>query len=188
MKKISAYELTTCALMAALMCILGPMSVPIGPVPVSLTNLVIYISVYLIGTRGSLISFLVYVLLGVVGLPVFSGYQGGVAKVAGPTGGYIVGFVFMVLITGIFMEKSKANIWITFVGMLIGTFVTYLFGTIWFCKLMEMDFTAALGVCVFPFIPFDLIKMVVASILGKTVRTALVKAGLLKGTLADADK
>lgn len=185
MKKITTYELTTCALMAALMCILGPMSVPIGPVPVTLTNLVIYLSIYLIGTRGALISYLVYLFLGIVGLPVFSGYQGGVAKVAGPTGGYLVGFILMILVSGIVMEKSKINVLITCVGMVIGTVVAYAFGTVWFVKLMDMDFVAALGVCVFPFVPFDLIKIVIASILGKAVRGALTKAGLIKGTLAE---
>ena len=97
-RKSQIYQLACCALMAALMCIFGPMSVPIGPVPVSLTNLVIYFTVYLIGMKGATVSYLIYMLLGIVGLPVFSGYQGGLAKVAGPTGGYLVGFILMALI------------------------------------------------------------------------------------------
>ena len=75
-KRISTYQLTTCALMAALMCVLGPMSIPIGPVPVSFTNLVIYLTVYLLGMKGATISYLVYLLLGAAGMPVFSGYEG----------------------------------------------------------------------------------------------------------------
>ena len=86
--KSTIYQLTTCAIMTALMCILGPMSIPIGPIPVSFTNLVIYLAVYLLGTKGATISYLIYLLLGAVGLPVFSGYAGGLAKLAGPTGGY----------------------------------------------------------------------------------------------------
>lgn len=179
MKKNQLYQMTTCAIMAALMCVLGPMSVPIGPVPVTLTNLVLYLSVFLLGTKGATVSYLVYLLLGAVGLPVFSGYQGGLAKLAGPTGGYLVGFILMTIIGGLFMQFSKVNPIITGLGMALGTAVTYLFGTIWFVNLMKCEFGYALGVCVFPFIPFDLGKIVIACVLGTAVRAALSKANLL---------
>ena len=71
--KLSIHQLTAAALMTALMCILGPLSIPIGAVPISFTNLVIYLAVYLLGTRLGTISYLVYLLLGAAGLPVFSG-------------------------------------------------------------------------------------------------------------------
>ena len=173
------YQLTVCALMAALMCILGPMSIPIGPVPVSLTNLVIYLAVYLLGTRGSTISYVVYLLLGAVGLPVFSGYQGGLGKLAGPTGGYLAGFILMAIISGVFLEKSGCNTVITGLGMVLGTAVAYLFGTIWFVFEMQCELWYALTVCVFPFIPFDLGKIVIAAVLGQAIRSALVKSNLL---------
>lgn len=177
--KSKIYLLTCCALMAALMCIFGPMSVPIGPIPVSLTNLILYFALYLIGTKGTLISYIVYLLLGIIGLPVFSGYQGGPAKIAGPTGGYLVGFILLVLISGIIMKRSKLNIPITIVGMIVGTLVAYAFGTVWFVVLMKVTYSYALSVCVFPFIPFDLAKIVIATILGKAVRTALIRANLI---------
>lgn len=178
MKKLSIYQMTTCAIMAALMCILGPMSVPIGVVPVSFTNLVIYIAVILLGTKLSTISYLMYLLLGVVGLPVFSGYQGGLPKLSGPTGGYLIGFILMAIVCGIFYEKSKGHSLITGVGMILGTAIAYAFGTVWFVLMMQCEVAYALTVCVFPFIPFDLIKIVIAIFLGKTVKAALVKAGL----------
>lgn len=173
------YEITTCALFSALMCIFGPMSVPIGPIPVSLTNLVIYVSVYILGTRGATISFLIYLLLGTVGLPVFSGYSGGIGKLVGPTGGYLVGFIFIAVIGGLFMEKSRANIYITSLGFVLSTAIVYLLGTAWFVYQAHVDWAYALGVCVYPFIPFDLGKIVIAAVLGKAVRTALIKANLL---------
>ena len=180
--KTKVYQLTTCALMAALMCVFGPNSVPIGPVPVSLTNLVIYLAVYLLGTKGSTISYIVYLFLGMIGLPVFSGYEGGIGKLAGPTGGYLIGFILMAIICGIFMEKSHANVVITSLGMVLGTIVAYLFGTIWFIYQLEYTWSQALAVCVFPFIPFDLAKIVIAGILGKAIRHALAKAHLLPAT------
>lgn len=178
-RKNTVYQLTTCALMAALMCILGPMAIPIGPVPISLTNLVIYLAVYLLGMKGATVSYLVYLLLGAAGLPVFSGYQGGLGKLAGPTGGYLVGFVLMALICGFIMEKFRSHAVLTMLGMAVGTAVAYLFGTVWFVVEMECKVWYALTVCVFPFIPFDLGKIVIATGLGKAVRSALVKGNLL---------
>ena len=100
-------DLTLIALMAALTCILGPMSItlPFTPVPISFTNLVIYFSIMVIGMKRGTISYLVYLLIGAVGLPVFSGFSGGLAKLAGPTGGYLVGFIFFSTDQWIFCRK-----------------------------------------------------------------------------------
>lgn len=178
-KKFMVYEITVCALFAALMCIFGPMSVPIGLVPISLTNLVIYLAVYLLEPREATISYCIYLLLGAVGLPVFSAYSGGLGKLLGPTGGYLIGFIFMTIISGLAMKLSKANVIITAVGMIVGTAVAYAFGTAWFIYITKSTFEHAMEVCVLPFIPFDLGKIAVASALGKAVRVALTKAGLL---------
>lgn len=178
-KRLMVYQLTTCALMAALMCVLGPMSIPIGPVPVSFTNLVIYLTVYLLGMKGATISYLVYLFLGAVGMPVFSGYQGGLAKLAGPTGGYLVGFILMALLCGFVMERSHCNTVITILGMIAATLIAYLFGTIWFVLEMQCEVWYALTVCVFPFIPFDIAKVLLASAFGQVIRGALLKANLL---------
>ena len=96
-KNKQIYMLTSYALITALICIFAPLSVPIGPIPISLTNLVLYFSIYIIGFKGSTVSYTVYLLLGLVGLPVFSGGAGGPAKVVGPTGGYLLGFFFITI-------------------------------------------------------------------------------------------
>ena len=185
-KKFTVYQLCFMALMAAVTCILAPMSIPIGPIPISLTNLVVYFTVYVIGTKAVVCSYCIYVLLGIVGLPVFSGYVGGPAKIAGPTGGYIVGFVLMALIGGFFIEKFKRNFALTLVGWVLGTFVDYCLGTVWFVYGAHCSLLYALKVCVYPFIVFDLGKIVIATLLGHAVRYALVKAGLLNNIKADA--
>ncbi len=171
--------MTRCALMAALMCALCPVSVPIGPVPISLSILVILLTVFILGTRDAAISYTVYLLLGAVGMPVFSGFQGGLAKLAGPTGGYLIGFLPMILISGIFIKKSKENLWISMLGMVIGIAVDYLLGTAWFVFQTESTIAHALDVCVYPFIPFDLAKLVIAAVFGKLIHRALVNAKLL---------
>lgn len=179
MKKSTVFNMTSCALMAALMCVLCPVSVPIGPIPISLSILVILLTVYVLGTWRALVSYTVYLLLGAVGMPVFSGFQGGLAKLAGPTGGYLAGFWLMILVAGIIMEKSKRNLLVTILGMLVGVAIDYAVGTAWFVFQTESTVVHALDVCVYPFIPFDVAKIVIAVLLGSVVYKGLQKAKLL---------
>lgn len=179
MKKQSAlFNMTSCALMAALMCVLCPVSIPIGPVPISLSVLVILVTVVVLGTWRALVSYTVYLLLGAVGMPVFTGFQGGLGKMAGPTGGYLLGFWLMILIGGIIMERSKRNLWLTMLGMAVGVAVDYVFGTAWFVLQTGSTLTHALEVCVYPFIPLDLLKIVAATVFGKLVWKTLIRARL----------
>lgn len=179
MKKSTVFNMTSCALMAALMCVLCPVSVPIGPIPISLSILVILLTVYVLGTWRALVSYTVYLLLGAVGMPVFSGFQGGLAKLAGPTGGYLAGFWLMILVAGIIMEKGKRNLLVTILGMLVGVAIDYAVGTAWFVFQTESTVVHALDVCVYPFIPFDAAKIVIAVLLGSMVYQGLQKAKLL---------
>jgi biotin transport system substrate-specific component len=171
-RNTKTYTLVVTALMAAVTCILAPLSIPIGPVPVSLTNFVIYLSLYLLDWKKRTISYLVYLLIGLAGVPVFSGFTGGVAKLAGPTGGYIIGFIPMAVIAGIAIDKFQQR-WIHLIGMITGTVVCYAFGTLWFCLQSGTAVAAALSICVFPFIPGDLVKMIIAIFLAKKIREKL---------------
>lgn len=101
------YAMVTTAFMAAVTCILAPLSIPIGPVPISLTNLAIYLSLYLLNWKRGTISYCLYLLIGLAGLPVFSGFSGGIGKLAGPTGGYIIGFIPMAIIAGIIIDHFR---------------------------------------------------------------------------------
>ena len=175
--KSKVYPLAMTAVMAAVTCVLGPMSIPIGPVPISFTNLAIYISLYLLGWKRGTLSYLVYMLIGMVGMPVFSNYSGGMGKLFGPTGGYIIGFIPMAIIAGIVIDKSR-NRGIQLAGMIVGTALCYAFGTAWFCFQAGYAVGTALGLCVFPFIPGDLAKMVIAMVIGPMIRSRLEQAGL----------
>jgi len=179
-RKMTTYQLAVTALMAAVMCVLGPLSIPIGPVPISLTNFVIYLSVFLLGTQMGTVSYLVYLLIGAAGLPVFSAYSGGLAKLAGPTGGYLIGFIPMAIISGVFLSRSRGRRWFSALGMVLGTLVAYALGTAWFVILMKCGVWYALTVCVFPFLPGDAVKIVAALAIGSLVRGRLQKAGLLR--------
>ena len=177
-KKISTRQMTIIALMTAVTCILGPLSIllPFSPVPISFTNLAIYFSVFVLGTYSATVSYLVYLLIGMVGLPVFSGFSGGFGKLAGPTGGYLVGFIFMALIAGFFVDRFQGNRVMQAVGMILGTVVAYIFGTAWLCVQANLSFGAGLAAGVIPYVPGDLIKIAAALVVGPVLRKAVRRA------------
>mgnify|MGYP001079286745 FL=1 len=184
-------RLTLCAVMAAVMCVLAPISIPIGPVSITGGTLAIYLTVYLLGGVWGAASTLVYLLVGMVGLPVFSNYMGGINRLAGPTGGYLIGYLPMALLAGAVVEFSLRKfkdqgstgtaiaLVLQFLGMVAATATLYAFGTAWYCLQAGVELQAALAACVIPFIPCDLIKMAVALVVGVPVRRGLERAGLL---------
>ena len=171
----SANKTKTMALigvMAAVTCILGPLSlaIPVSPVPISLTNLAVYFAIYVLGMKRGTISYCIYLLLGLIGLPVFAAFTGGAGKLFGPTGGYLIGFIFMALICGFFIEKWEKKLYMHFIGMVLGT--------AWLAYTAHMGFAAALAAGVIPFIPGDLVKIIIAMIAGPIIRKQLKRAGL----------
>ena len=173
-KSFTTFQMALIAVMAAITCILGPLSIPIpvSPVPISLTNLAIYLTVCLLGWKFGTISYLIYLLIGIAGLPVFSSFSSGFAKLLGPTGGYLIGFIPMAIVAGIIIDRFHQR-WIQIVAMIIGTAICYAFGTVWFCFQSGYTVAAALAVCVIPFIPADLIKIVIVTIIGPMIRKRL---------------
>lgn len=176
-------SLALAGLMAAVVCVLGPISlpIPISPVPVSLGFFAVYLTMYLLGMKLGTISVYIYVLLGIVGLPVFTGFSGGMGKVLGPTGGYIIGYFFMAPTIGFFVDKWKKNYALIVLGMVLGTAVCYLFGTLWLAWQGGMSFMAALAAAVLPFIPADSVKIALAILVGMPVKKRLLQAGILDG-------
>ena len=172
------YPLVMTAVMTAVICAIAPFALPIGPIPITLGTLVMYLAGYVLGGKRAGAAVLVYVLLGAVGVPVFNGFSGGLGVVAGPTGGYIVGFIPMALLSGLAVERFPNSRVLQFVGMAFATAVLYALGTAWFCVQAGKTLAAALSVCVFPFIPGDLAKMAVAMVFGPIIRERLVSAGI----------
>lgn len=189
-KSMTTYQLALTAVMTAIICILGPMTlmIPVSPVPISLANLAICLSIVILGMKLGTLSCILYLLIGLIGLPVFSGFSGGIGKLAGPTGGYLVGYLFLALIGGFFVERfSGRNVKqraLQGVGLLLGTVVLYAFGTVWLAYMAGMNFTEALAAGVLPFIPGDLVKIFITLLVGSEVRARLLQAGYLNGVLA----
>lgn len=171
--RFSTRDMAMIGLMTAVTCVVAPLAIPIGPVPISLTTLILYFSVYLLGTKQAFISCVIYLLLGMVGLPVFSGFTGGPAKLAGPTGGYLLGYLLMILIAGIFISRSDGKKWIDLTGMILGTAALYTLGTIWLSAQAGIGLKAALFAGVIPFIPGDVVKILLALFYARKIRSIL---------------
>lgn len=176
LRTTNTYAMAVTALMTAVTCILAPLSIPIGPVPISLTNFAIYLSLYLLDWKKGTISYILYLLLGLVGLPVFSGFTGGIGKLAGPTGGYIIGFIPMAIIAGIVIDKYTEKWLLCLLAMIVGTIVCYALGTAWLAYEAKMDMMAALWAGVIPFIPGDLVKMALAILIAPKIRAQVCRA------------
>lgn len=176
--KISTSTMAVVALMTAVLCVLAPFSIPIGPIPVSLATFGIYMAVMILGGKKATVVCFMYLLIGFVGLPVFSGFSGGPVKLFGPTGGYLWGYVLLTVIAGWFVDKFPRKWGMCLLGLMVGTMLCYLVGTAWLAVQMEMEFIAALMVGVVPFIIGDLIKIVLALWTGNIVRRQIKKTGL----------
>ncbi|HWT26720.1 MAG TPA: biotin transporter BioY [Mobilitalea sp.] len=177
-KKSNVYQLAIIGVMAAVICILGPLSIPIGVVPISFTNLAIYIAIYVLGMKKGTVSYFIYMLIGFIGIPVFSNFSSGPSKLFGPTGGYLIGFIFMALISGFFIDRFISKWYLCFAGMVLGTVVCYALGTAWLSYQAHLSISAALAAGVLPFIPGDLIKILIAALIGPQIRKRLMKANL----------
>ncbi len=177
--KISIKELTIAAVLTAITCVLAPISIPIGPVPISLGVFCILLIGAMLPPHLAVLSTLVYILIGTVGVPVFSNYEGGFQKLIGPTGGFLFAYPFMVLIISFSAVLFKRkNVFSICFGMILSLIVMYAFGTFWFVISTESTVKNALLVCVIPFILVDLLKMVCATVLSAAVNKALSKANV----------
>ena len=168
----STREIVMVGMCAAIMCIAGPFSVPIpiSPVPISLTPLIIFLTAYILSPKLCTLSSLIYLMLGTVGLPVFSGFTGGVGKIAGPTGGYLIGFLLTAFICSVFNHYFQKNI-MSVLGMILGAAAYYTFGTVWFVVQQDVSFYAALSACVLPYLFGDALKIIAAVIIGSKLRS-----------------
>ena len=168
-------DMALVAVMAALICIAGPLTVPLGPIPLSLASFAVYMAGAVLGWKRGTLAVLVYLLIGMVGVPVFSGFSAGVQKLAGVTGGYLVGYLPCALITGLGRTDGR-DAWKLPACMVVGTAVLYAIGTAWFMLQTHDPLSGALGICVLPFLPGDAVKIAAATLLAPSIRRAMEKA------------
>ena len=164
-------DLTRIALMAAVLCVLAPISfpLPISSVALSLATFALYLMAYILKSKQALAAVGIYLLLGAVGLPVFSGYMAGVSRFAAPGGGYLIGYLFLTGISGWFVQKYSA-LHLQLLGMFLGTLVMYLLGTFWMAYTTKIPFFSALPAGILIFLPFDILKIILACYIGRKIK------------------
>lgn len=180
--------ITKVALIAACLSISAYISIPLGFTPVVLTlqTLIVNMAALLLTPKESFSAMLIYILVGLVGLPVFSGGAGGPAKLFGPTGGYILAFLiaapvmswvktYIQKLTDKLIKAPALSQIVAYAltAILVGMTIIYLFGTVYMQQLMGCTFTEALVMAVIPFIPLDIAKCVGAALISVPVKRAL---------------
>lgn len=171
-------ELTKMALLTALICVSAYISIPLPFSPASLTaqTLMVNLIALLLTPRQAGFTILTYILLGLVGLPVFSGGMGGPGKLFGPTGGYIISWLAAATLMSWLKGKQYNFKRYCFVTILVGEPVILLVGSIYMKFVTGMDWAAIMAAAVLPFLPLDLFKCIAASAIAKPVQVGLSKA------------
>lgn len=167
-------DLTYIAVFAVLMTVGAWISIPLT-VPFTLQTCAVFAALGILGGRRGTWAVLVYLLMGLVGLPVFSGFQGGPAALLGATGGYLLGFVAAALVYWLVTAKLGDALWVTGIAMVLGLLVCYAFGTAWFLVVYArttgpIGLAAALSWCVLPFLIPDGCKIALAVVLSRRLR------------------
>ena len=155
-----------CAAFIGLIAMGSWISIPIGNVPVTLQTLFILLAGVVMHRYGA-IPVALYILLGALGLPLFHNGTAGIGVLLGPTGGYLIGFVFAALAVGIAYESERT--FVRIVGLVLGTIMIYLFGTAWLMISLGMGLVPAIVTGVLPFIAFDFIKAGAAYLIGTRI-------------------
>ncbi|WP_101696647.1 biotin transporter BioY [Clostridium minihomine] len=167
-----------CALFAALTAVCSQIIIPLAPVPVNLATLSVFVAGGILGAKLGAVSQVVYVLLGAFGVPVFAMFTGGMGKLIGPTGGYIIGYVAAAWLTGFLIERWGGQVHTIILAMVLGLSVCYILGTTWFMFVTKTGLVEALMMCVVPFLVGDALKIAVGTTLVHRLRTILSKRGM----------
>ncbi len=175
--KLNTKEITYIAILASIISVLSIITFQIGAIPITLSVFAVLLLAVISGAKKSVTAVVIYILIGAFGIPVFSGLKGGIQIIFGPTGGYIISYIFMALIVGIVSDKIKENsiscMIILFVSCIISLAVCYFLGTLQYVLITSTDWISALSACVYPFVAVDLIKSILAVIIGLKIKTRI---------------
>lgn len=169
-------DMTYIALMAVLISVCSWLSVP-SVIPFTMQTFGVFAALLLLGGKRGSIAVALYILMGAVGLPVFSNFTGGVGKLMGPSGGYIFGFLLTALCYWVMTALLGDRLWIKILALTAGLVLCYAFGTLWFVEVYSrsepIGIMSALSMCVFPFMVPDAIKMALALAVEKLLKNKI---------------
>ena len=178
--KLSTRDLIITALFTSLTAVGGFISIPLGSVPLTLQTLFVVLSGLILGAKLGALSQIIYVILGLIGLPIFSGGTGGLASVVSPTFGFLISFIVAAYVIGKITEKNKSLSRIIY-SVILGSTVIYIIGVPYFYFIFinflgkSINFYTALKYACIPFIPGDIIKAILAIVLAKKLIPRLSK-------------
>ena len=172
MKKTRTKEFCMAGLLAACTAVLAQIVIPIGPVPFNLAVFGAFLAGMLLSPGIAVLSMATYWLMAAIGLPVMAGLQGGLGAVLSPTGGYMAGYLLLAGCTALVAERPMP---MRLAGMALGLVLCYTLGTVWFICATGTALSAALAMCVLPFIPADVAKGIAAAWLAQTIKRRVLQ-------------
>jgi biotin transport system substrate-specific component len=158
------------SLMAALTAVGAYIYIPVGPVPIVLSTLFVLLSGLLLGGRWGLASMGIYLLVGAMGIPVFAGGKGGLAHFAGPTGGYLFGYVLSAWVAGFISRRGRGSAALDAIAVVLGSLSIYLIGVPWLKVVANLSWSKTWMVGMVPFLVGDAVKGAAALILARSAR------------------
>ena len=179
MSQTKTKALILVAMCASIICLLAQVTIPLPLIPMTGQTLAIGIVATILGSRYSTITVIVYLMLGLIGLPVFSHFTGGLGILFGPTGGYLIGFIPTAFLIGLWLEKTSYTYVQAFMANMIGMCITLIFGAVWLKLITELSLHEAVATGIFPFLPVGIIKAFLAAWFGIAIRQRLNTARLL---------
>jgi biotin transport system substrate-specific component len=178
-QKINTKDLVMTGMFTSILCVMAQISIPIQPIPFTMAIFAIFLTGALLQPRYAFLAALAYILLGAFGVPVFSGFNGGLNHLTGMTGGFLMAYPLMTFLISLSYKLAKKHkILALSIGMTLSISLCYLIGTLWFTLVSGKTFFLALTLCVFPFVPFDIIKIILAISVSMIIRKALQKQQL----------
>lgn len=166
-------DMTKISLFTAITVVCSQISLQIGAIPFTLQTFAVFLGAAVLGFKKGVLSTLIYILLGVVGLPVFSGFRGGIGVLFGTTGGYIWGFLISAAVVGFMTEKFGKSLPVTICSMILGLIICYAVGSLQYMMLYTkgpISFGAVVSACVLPFIPADAVKILLAALISTKLK------------------
>lgn len=167
------------AIFAAITAVFSQITIPLPLIPITGQTLAVGLTATILGSRYGTLAMIIYVVLGAIGLPVFSGASGGLQVLIGKTGGYIVGFVLATFLTGFILEKTRFTFFYALVANIVGMIVTLAFGVVQLKFVLQIPWDKAIEFGAYPFLVVGVLKAVMASVIGIKVRERLISTKLL---------
>lgn len=182
-KKIfTTKEVVLAGMFAAFTAIMAQISIPISisPVPITMQIFAVCMAAAILGSKGGVTSQLIYVLLGIAGVPVFSNFGSGLSTILGPKGGYIISFPVAALVIGLLVEKKvNISVFSMIAAMIAGLAVCYTIGTAWLGFTLKLTPIKAILVGAGWYLPLDTLKIIIAAFISLKVRKSLINSGFI---------